>query len=68
MSDYVTWEGYDGSRLDLKYPSVYWDNQPGRYSVITLPDAYMINNYNDVGIACVMRNNKHNIPWEKKKN
>jgi hypothetical protein len=44
-SDTQVWTDYDGTRLDLLYPSFWWDNNPKVSNVIVLPDPYMLNQY-----------------------
>lgn len=42
--DIAEWEKFDGSRLDLLHPSMFWDNEPARHNNIVKPDAYMYAN------------------------
>ena len=40
--DYWHVEKYDGRRLDLIHPLMWFDNQPGKYNMIHHPDPYMM--------------------------
>ena len=64
--DYAYWESYDGRRLDLLHPSIYWDNQPDKYNVIVHPDPYMFTKFSDHGIYFEICSEKHKINWEEK--
>ena len=36
--DFTAFEAYDGRRLDLIHPLMFWDNQPGKHNMISHPD------------------------------
>jgi hypothetical protein len=67
MCDYATWEKYDGTRLDLLHPSMFWDNPPGIYNVIVHPDPYMFINYPDNIIYFKSCSDEYRTNWNNKK-
>jgi hypothetical protein len=43
--DSTNWLTYDGRRLDLLHPSMWWDNNPNTFKVIVHPDPYLFLDY-----------------------
>ena len=64
--DYITWENYDGRRIDLLHPSMYWDNQPSKYNTIVHPDPYLFVNNDGYSIYMQRCTENHRLDWEKK--
>ena len=44
-TDSLNWEEYDGRRLDLLHPTVFYDNEADKYNDIVIPDRYMFVQY-----------------------
>ena len=43
--DIVDWKKFNGSRLDLLHPSMYWDRVDGVNNIIVHPDPYNFLDY-----------------------
>jgi hypothetical protein len=48
------------------HPSIFWDNPPGVYNVLVLPDPYMFVEFPTHGMYFQRCSDKNYIPWEEK--
>lgn len=63
--DAPDWSKFNGERIDLQFPSVYFDNNSNKYSNIVIPDPYMLVGY-ATQIKNIMCQDKKAIPWSHK--